>query len=70
MNHKVYETDEDRIIFTFSFFDNGDAVTWKEQWVEEKMRKDPVDFGNWEKFAKCLMLVSYLEIHQETSLTK
>jgi hypothetical protein len=54
INHKIYETDEDKIIFTLSFFNDSDAATWKEQWVEEKFKQDPVNFGNWNDFANAL----------------
>jgi hypothetical protein len=70
INHKIYEADEDKIIFTLSFFDDGDAATWKEQWVEEKFKQNPVDFGNWDDFAKALNTAFLHTMHQEMPWTK
>ena len=50
MNNKIYATDEERIIFTLSFFESGDAGSWKEQWVEEKLKNEPINFSSWDEF--------------------
>ena len=52
MNNKIYATELERIIFTLSFFESGDAGSWKEQWVEEKLKNGPINFGSWDEFYK------------------
>ena len=33
---------------------NGDAASWKEQLLEEAMKKDPINLGTWSDFMKDL----------------
>jgi hypothetical protein len=54
MNHRAYTTDEEKIIFTLSFFEDGDAASWKAQYVENILGTIPVDFGNWATFKTAL----------------
>ena len=54
VNKKIYETDEDRIVFALSFFEEGDAASWKEQMIEEKMKTEPLNLGTWDAFVKAL----------------
>ena len=33
---------------------DGDAASWKEQLLEEAMKKDPINLGTWSEFKKDL----------------
>jgi hypothetical protein len=54
MNSKVYETDEEKIIFTLSFFEEGDAASWKAQFVKDILRTVQASFRTWADFKKNL----------------
>jgi hypothetical protein len=54
VNKTHYETDADKIAFTLSFFEEGDAAAWKEQLLEEKLKAPPLNLGAWDDFEKSL----------------
>jgi hypothetical protein len=54
MNAKIYQTDEEKIIFTLSFFEEGDAASWKAQFVEDILGTVQANFGTWADFKKNL----------------
>ena len=54
VNDKVYNDDIKKISFALSFMNDGDAASWKEQLLEEAMKKDPINLGTWSEFKKDL----------------
>ena len=54
VNDKVYNDDIKKISFALSFMNDGDAASWKEQLLEEAMKKDPINLGTWSTFEKDL----------------
>lgn len=54
VNAKVYDDDMKKIAFVLSFLDEGDASSWKEQFIEEATSKSPHDYGTWNEFQKDL----------------
>ena len=54
VNDKVYNDDTKKISFALSFINDGDAASWKEQLLEEAMKKDPINLGTWSDFMKDL----------------
>ena len=54
VNNKVYNEDIKKISFALSFMNDGDAASWKEQLLEEAMKKDPINLGMWSEFKKDL----------------
>ena len=43
-----------KIAFVLSFMDEGDASSWKEQFIKEATSTSPHDYGTWENFEKNL----------------
>ena len=41
MNHKVYKSNLIKIAFVLSFMNSGPAVTWKYQFIDEKLKQPP-----------------------------
>ena len=59
-NRAIYDNDEKKVVFVLSFMTEGDAGTWREQWLDEldekaKMaNKTDMDFGTFADFIKLL----------------
>jgi hypothetical protein len=70
MNHKVYSTDEEKIIFTLSFFEEGDAASWKAQFLEDILGTVQVSFRTWADFKKNLDTAFLHTTDQETPSRK
>jgi hypothetical protein len=47
MNSRIYSSNEEKIIFTLSFFEEGDTTSWKAQFVEDVLNANPADFRTW-----------------------
>ena len=43
-----------KIAFVLSFIDEGDASSWKEQFLEEATSTSPHDYGTWADFERDL----------------
>ena len=41
INHEVYKSDLIRIAFVSSFMNSGPATTWKDQFIDEKLKQPP-----------------------------
>ena len=54
VNEKIYDHPAKKISFALSFMNEGDAVSWKEQLLEDVMVKDPFDLRTWKVFEKNL----------------
>ena len=54
VNAKIYKDDMMRIAFLLSFMDEGDASSWKEQFIKEATLTSPHDYGTWVNFEKHL----------------
>ena len=54
VNAKIYKDDMMKIAFVLSFMDEGDASSWKEQFIEEATLTSPHDYGTWTNFEKNL----------------
>ena len=54
VNEKTYHNDKTKIAFVLSFMDEGDASSWKEQFIEEATSTTPHDYGTWEDFERNL----------------
>ena len=54
VNMKIYHNDMTKIAFVLSFMDEGDASSWKEQFLEEAMSTSPHDYGTWIDFERNL----------------
>ena len=47
VNTKTYHNDMAKIAFVLSFMHEGDASSWKEQFLEEATSTSPHDYGTW-----------------------
>ena len=54
VNVKIYHNDMMKIAFLLSFMDEGDASSWKEQFLEEAMSTSPHNYGTWTDFKRNL----------------
>ena len=54
VNTKAYHNDMTKIAFILSFMDEGDALSWKEQFLEEAMSTFPHNYGTWADFERDL----------------
>ena len=54
VNAKTYHNDMTKIAFVLSFMDEGDASSWKEQFLEEAMSTFPHNYGTWADFKRDL----------------
>ena len=54
VNAKIYHNDMTKIAFILSFMDEGDASSWKEQFLEEATSTSPHDYGTWADFERDL----------------
>ena len=54
INAKIYQNDMMKIAFILSFMDEGDASSWKEQFLEEATLTSPHDYGTWANFERNL----------------
>ena len=59
-NRAIYDNDEKKVVFVLSFMTEGDAATWREQWLDEldektkTANKTEMDFGTFADFIKLL----------------
>ena len=59
-NRAIYDNDEKKVVFILSFMTEGDAATWREQWLDEldekakTANKMDMDFGTFADFIKLL----------------
>ena len=54
VNAKIYHNNMIKIAFVLSFIDEGDASSWKEQFLEEATSTSPHDYGTWIYFERNL----------------
>ena len=54
VNVKTYHNDMAKITFILSFMDEGDASSWKEQFLEEATSTSPHNYGTWTDFERNL----------------
>ena len=54
VNEKTYHSDKTKITFVLSFMDEGDASSWKEQFLEEATSTRPHNYGTWDDFERNL----------------
>ena len=59
-NRAIYDNDEKKVVFVLSFMTEGDAATWREQWLDDLDAKaaaknsTEMDFGTFTNFLKLL----------------
>ena len=59
-NRAIYDNDEKKVIFVLSFMTEGDAATWREQWLDDldakakAANKTEMDFGTLAELIKLL----------------
>ena len=59
-NSDMYNTDKRKVVFVLSFMTEGDAVNWKDQWLDEleegatRGGSPKLDFGTYEDFLELL----------------
>ena len=59
-NRAIYDNDEKKVVFVLSFMTEGDATTWREQWLDEldekakAANKTEMDFGTFANLMKLL----------------
>ena len=59
-NQSIYNNNEKKVIFVLSFMTEGDAATWREQWLDELDAKakaagtSEMDFGTFNNLVKLL----------------
>ena len=54
INVRTYHNDMMKIAFVLSFMDEGDASSWKEQFLQEATSTSPHDYGTWIDFERNL----------------
>src|SRR5271154_7057378 len=59
MNSHLYDTDQKKIAFVLSFMNDGDAASWKEEYLERRIeeadeRGDDLNFGTFQNFKKAI----------------
>ena len=54
INAKMYHNDMTKIAFVLSFMDEGDASSWKEQFLEEATSTSHHNYGTWADFKRDL----------------
>ena len=54
VNAKIYHKDMMKIAFILPFMDEGDASSWKEQFLEETTSTSPHDYSTWADFKRDL----------------
>ena len=54
INAKTYHNNMTKIAFVLSFMDEGDASSWKEQFLEEATSTFPHNYGTWADFERDL----------------
>ena len=75
-NRAIYDNDEKKVVFVLSFMTEGDAATWREQWLDEldekakTANKTDMDFGTFANFLKLLEKTSLRMTHQGTPWRK
>ena len=59
-NWAIYDNDEKKVVFVLSFMTEGDAATWREQWLDDldakakALNKTEMDFGTFGELIKLL----------------
>ena len=59
-NRAIYDNNEKKVVFVLSFMTEGDAATWREQWLDdlnakaEALNKTEMDFGTFSDLIKLL----------------
>ena len=59
-NRAIYDNDEKKVVFVLSFMTEGDAATWREQWLDDldakakELNKTDMDFGTFGELIKLL----------------
>ena len=59
-NQVIYDNDEKKVVFVLSFMTEGDAATWREQWLDDLdakakvANKTKMDFGTLGELIKLL----------------
>ena len=59
-NRAIYDNDEKKVVFVLSFMTEGDAATWREQWLDDldakaqAANKTEMDFGTFGELIKLL----------------
>ena len=59
-NQVIYNNDKKKVVFVLSFMTEGDAATWREQWLNdlnakaEASNKTEMDFGTFSDLIKLL----------------
>ena len=59
-NQAIYNNDEKKVVFVLSFMTEGNAATWREQWLDDldakaqAANKTEMDFGMFGAFIKLL----------------
>ena len=59
-NRAIYNNDEKKVVFVLSFMTEGDAATWREQWLDDldaqvkTANKTNMDFGTFKDLIKLL----------------
>ena len=54
VNAKIYHNNMTKVAFTLSFMDEGDALSWKEQFLEEATSTSPHNYSTWADFERDL----------------
>ena len=52
VNSDTYNTDKKKIRYMLSFMNNGDAKSWKAQFLQSSTKDDGLDLGTWPDFLK------------------
>ena len=52
VNAKIYHNNMTKIAFVLSFMDEGDASSWKEQFLKEATSTSPHNYGTWTDFER------------------
>jgi hypothetical protein len=50
VNEKTYNNDVKKIAFALSFMNDGDAASWKEQFLDEAAQGNHLNLGTWDAF--------------------
>ena len=59
-NRAIYDNDKKKVVFVLSFMTEGDAATWREQWLDDldskakELNKTDMDFGTFGELIKLL----------------
>ena len=65
INEGIYDTNKKKIRYVLSFMNEGDAKSWKKQFLRNAQMTTGLDLGTWNNFIKDLTKASNLTMHQE-----